>query len=476
MDASNLRRQAVDHDQEHLFAFWDGLDQADRRALLADLGSIDFDLLDTLIETHVRAARPAAAAGQLTPPQCLPVEPATPEQAQLYADARQRGRELIAGGKVAAMVVAGGQGTRLGFDGPKGAFAISPIRHKTLFQLFAESLLATQRRFGAPIRWYVMTSPTNDRPTRNFLADHAYFGLGPDSVFFFQQGVMPAVDMGGRILLADRHRLALAPDGHGGSLRALAASGALADMANHSVEIISYFQVDNSLVTPIDPLFVGLHDLTGSQMSSLTVSKAADDERVGVFALVDSKLRVIEYTDLPEKLARARNADGSRTFDAANIAVHVLSRAFVEELTRPGSSLALPWHPAKKAVPHVDLDTGRRVVPEAPNAVKFEMFVFDALPLAADPLLLTARRGEVFSPVKNATGVDSADTARRDMVRRAASWLEQCGVNVPRTPNGEPDCTLEISPLAALDPEQLRQTLPALPVIPPGADFHLPGT
>ena len=246
-------------------------------------------------------------------------------------------------------------------------------------------------------------------------------------------------------------------------------------MADRGIEVISYFQVDNPLVRPVDPLLVGLHDLTGSQMSSLTIPKASDDERVGVFAVVDSALQVSEYSNLPEELARARNADGSRTFDAANIAVHVLSRAFVEDLTRPGSSLALPWHRARKAVPFVDPDTGRRVAPQAPNAMKFEMFVFDALPLAADPLLLEARRSEVFSPIKNATGVDSPATARRDLIRRAAAWLEQCGVNVPRTADGQPDCTVEISPLAALDADQLCQSLRDAPTIRPGAELYLPG-
>lgn len=473
MDEAEIRSLVERHGQEHLFAFWDRLDQADGQALLADISGIDFELLDRLVERHLRGTVQEASASPPTPPPCLPAVPGTPEQVQLYADARSRGSELIGAGKVAAMVVAGGQGTRLGFDGPKGAFAVSPIRNATLFQLFAESLLATRRRYGRPIRWYVMTSPINDRPTRDFFAGHDHFGLDPSDVFFFQQGIMPAVDPEGRILLADKHRLAVAPDGHGGSLRALAASGALADMADRGIEIISYFQVDNPLVTPVDPLFVGLHHLTGSQMSSLTISKASDDERVGVFAMLDGKLRVIEYTDLPEELSRARNPDGSRRFDAANVAIHTLGRAFVEELTQPGSNLALPWHRAKKAVPYVDPNTGELITPAQPNAVKFEMFVFDAMTVAASPLLLEARRGEVFSPVKNATGADSSATARADMIRRAAAWLEQCGVKVPRSSAGEPDCTLEISPLAALDVEQLGESLTESPTINAGDEWLL---
>ena len=477
MDLAKIRGDLERFGQQHVLAFWDELDATSRQALLADISQTDLELVAGLVDEHLGATADSSE-GTLEPPECLPAEPGDPDQVRLYAEARKRGESLIADGKVAAMVVAGGAGTRLGFDGPKGTFAISPVENKSLFQLFGESLTATRRRFGRPVRWYVMTSPATDQPTREFFGQLGYFGLDPDDVFFFQQGVMPAVNRDGLLLLAEKHRLATSPDGHGGSLRALASSGALGDMAARGIEAISYFQVDNPLVRPADPLFIGLHDLTGSEMSSLTIGKAADDERVGVFGIADGKLQVIEYSDLPHELSVARNPDGSRRFDAANIAVHVLSRPFVEELTASGSPAghrSLPWHRAIKAVPFVDPGTGRQVTPDEPNAVKFEMFIFDALPLAANPLLLESRRGEVFSPVKNATGVDSPATARRDLIRRAAAWLEQCGVAIPRTDDGEPDCTLEISPLAALEADELSAVVGDLPEIEPGARVYISG-
>ena len=473
MDEAEIREGAAAFGQDHLFSFWAELAPPERAALLADLARIDFELVAELAQRQVRSPEPPTAPGPLSPPQCLPADPAEPEQQRLYREARRRGEALIAEGKVAALVVAGGQGTRLGFDGPKGAFAASPIKGKPLFQLFAESLVATGKRLGRPVRWYVMTSPTNDEATKSFFGARGYFGLEAEDVVFFEQGQMPATDFDGRILLADRHRVALAPDGHGGTIRALAASGALADMAGRGVEVVSYFQVDNPLVRPVDPLFCGMHDLTGSQMSSLTVGKAADDERVGVFAEVGGKLHVVEYTDLPPELARARNQDGSRTYDAANVAIHAISRTFLEDLTRSGSRLSLPWHRAVKAVAHVDPATGRRITSSEPNAVKFETFIFDALQLADKPLLLESRRGEVFSPIKNATGVDSLATARRDMIRRAADWLEQCGAKVPRGRDGEPDCVLEISPLVGLDARDLAANLREAPVIPRGGELFL---
>ncbi|MFQ5489473.1 MAG: UTP--glucose-1-phosphate uridylyltransferase [Phycisphaerae bacterium] len=471
LNENDLRARVARAGQDHLFTFWPQLDRDQQQALLADLAQVDFDLLDTL--TGAGAPASPIKPAELTPPTCLPAEPASPEDQRQYAQARQEGLSLIARGKVAAMVVAGGQGTRLGFDGPKGAFPASPVENKPLFRLFAEGLLATGLRSGQPVRWYVMTSPANDAQTRAFFDEHGHFGLDPGQVFFFKQGVMPAVDRQGRILLADRHRLALSPDGHGGSIRALARSGALADLANHGIEVLSYFQVDNPLVRPVDPLLIGLHDQTGSQLSSLTIGKARDDEPVGVFALADGKLGVVEYSDLPAKLARARNPDGSRTFDAANIAVHVLSRRFLDDLTAPGSGLAQPWHRAEKIVPFVDTSTGRRVVPDAPNAIKFEMFIFDALPLARNPLLLESRRGQVFSPIKNATGTDSPDTSRRDQSSRAVGWLEQCGMKVPRNPDGQPDCTVEISPLLAQDAAELAERLDVPPSIAAGQCFYL---
>jgi UDP-N-acetylglucosamine/UDP-N-acetylgalactosamine diphosphorylase len=358
------------------------------------------------------------------------------------------------------MVVAGGQGTRLGYDGPKGCLPVTPVRNKPLFQLFAEQLRAAGRRCGSPqrdargdrpLRWYIMTSPTNDAATRDFFRSRRFFGLDEQQVIFFQQGVLPAFGRDGRILLEQKHRVALAPDGHGGSLLAMATRGVLADMAARGIDYLSYFQVDNPLVRCIDPLFIGLHDLHGSEMSSKCLPKADDHERVGNFVLAGGRLHVIEYSDLPDDLAEARNTDGSRRFDAASPAIHVLSRRFVERLTADPAHFALPWHRAEKKVACVDLASGRRIEPDEPNGVKLEAFIFDALPLAERTLLLETRREEEFSPLKNATGADSLETSRRDQVRRAARWLEQAGVRVPRGADGEPAVPIEISPLRAVE-------------------------
>lgn len=465
------RRRLEAAGQQHLLAFWPRLNEAQRAELLADLDLIDLDRCRGLIETHVRNRPAVTGPGRIEPPACYPGEPAA-DQVDLYERARRAGVNAIRGGKVAAFTVAGGQGTRLGYDGPKGAFAISPVRNAPLFQLFAESLLGVERRWGRRPRWYIMTSLANHDATRGFFEEHAFFGLSPTDVVFFQQSEMPAFLPDGRIALATPHRVALSPDGHGGSLWALARSGALDDMRQRGIDTISYFQVDNPLVRTIDPLFVGLHRLTESEMSSKAVHKAHDTERVGVFCVVDGRLAVIEYSDLPAELASARNPDGTRRFDAGNIAVHVIDRAFVERLTAPGASVSLPWHRAEKRVAAVDA-TGQVVTPAEPNAVKLEMFVFDAIPLARNPLVLYTQRAEEFSPVKNAEGDDSPATARRDLVRRAALWLESCGRPVPRGPDREPRVPIEISPLVALDRADLAARAETLPPVMPDRPYLL---
>lgn len=462
---ANLRTSLAAVGQDHVFQFWPTLSAEQRAELLADLQSLNLSALPE----HSRIAAQgsdAHVAGRIEPAKVIRAN-------EISAKAVERGRELLSKGRVAAFTVAGGQGTRLGFDGPKGAFCISPVKNKSLFQLFAESILATDRRYGCATCWYIMTSPANDAETQGYFREHNYFGLPPERVRFFQQGVMPAFDKAGKILLDEPHRIALSPDGHGGSLLALARTGMLAEMAAQGVEHISYFQVDNPLVYCLDPAFVGLHDLHQSEMSSKTLPKADDLERVGNFVMADGRLAIIEYSDLPESLARAKNPDGSRKFDAGNIAVHILSRAFVERLTRDAAAFALPWHRAEKKVPHVDLATGRRVEPSQPNGIKLESFVFDALPLAERAILVETSRAEEFSPVKNATGVDSVETARRDMSRRAARWMEAAGVAIPRNAAGEPEGVFEISPLLALDAEEFRNRRTSKVTPRPGQSYFL---
>jgi len=372
-----IRKRLAEHGQEHLLAFYDQLDAPQKARLLEQVAAIDFEQLSGLIRSHVLSRPQVRLPEHVLPPPIRPARPSDPASVAAYDSARRRGEELISRGKVAALVVAGGAGTRLGFDGPKGCLPVTAVKGKSLFQVFAEQLLATQRRYGAVVPWYVMTSLSNDQTTRRFFAENDFFGLDPSDVLFFAQGQMPALSFDGKVLLAEKDQLAWSPDGHGGCLPALRRSGALEDMARRGVEYISYFQVDNPLVRCVDPLFIGLHAEAGAGMSAKVLPKRQPKEKLGNFCTVDGRVTVIEYSDLPDELAFATRDDGTLVFNAGSIAIHVLSRWLVEELTA-GGACRLPFHRADKEVPYIDAN-GDRVQPEEPNAAKLEMFIFDAL-------------------------------------------------------------------------------------------------
>lgn len=446
-------KQLRKHQQDHLVRFVDKLSKTEKLQLLDDLDCLDLDMIDELVDRYVLHEPMSNLPDEIAPPPVYPAVPG-PDQEDKYQRAMTRGEQLIAEHKVATFTVAGGQGTRLNFDGPKGNFQVTPLRNKTLFRLFAESIVSVQRRFNCTVPWYIMTSETNHDDTVAAFEQNDYFGLDRADVMHFKQGKMPAVDMSGKILLSSRGSLAMSPDGHGGSLRALHASGALADMACRGIEYISYFQVDNPLVYVLDPLFIGLHALDRAEMSSKAVTKCDPLERVGNFALVEGKVSVIEYSDLPDELATKTQDDGRLMFEYGSIAIHVINRSFVERLNKHGFSL--PWHRAVKCVTYVDA-AGECVSPVEPNAVKLETFVFDALPLAEKSVILEIDRAEQFAPVKNASGADSLQTSHELQIERAARWMEQAGITVPRKADSSADVLIEISPLFALNAEDLTR-------------------
>ncbi len=455
------RRQLEAADQAHVLSAYEQLDPPRREALLDQIESVDWRELSGLIHEYVLRRPEIHLPDRIEPAPWYPCQPPI-TLASKYAEARQMGERLLREGKVAAFTVAGGQGTRLGWDAPKGTFPASPIRKAPLFQIFAEFIFKARRKYGSPIPWYVMTSPANDATTRAFFEQHGCFGLDPADVMIFPQAMMPAIDMAtGKVLMADRASLALSPNGHGGSLKALWASGAIADMRRRGIEQISYVQVDNPNVMVVDPLFIGLHALDGAQMSSKMLPKAYPTEKLGNFCLVDGRLTVIEYSDLSDELAHQRTPDGELRFRAGSIAIHLLAVDFVEDLnTRPGG-FALPWHRAEKKVPHFDFAAGRVSETDELNAVKLETFVFDALPLCERSIVCETDRVEEFAPIKNGHGLDSPQTSRELQIERAARWLEAVGVTVARDPEGKVAAAIELPHLTAIEPADLKdQRLP----------------
>jgi UDP-N-acetylglucosamine/UDP-N-acetylgalactosamine diphosphorylase len=459
--------------QEQVLKFVDQLDAQQLANFEAQLAELDFAELNKLAQEYVINKPVTHIPSNLTPPEYFPAVPKNAEQAALYEKAYKHGEELIANNRVCCLTVAGGQGTRLGFDGPKGTYPIGPVTGKSLFNYFADNIYRTQVKYNATIAWYIMTSPVNDADTRKFFEENNYFNLSKDQIFFFTQGTMPAFDLNGKLLLADYGSLSLSPNGHGGTLLALRKSGALADMQKRNADIISYFQVDNPLVPVANPLFIGLHDLEQSQMSAVMLAKTGPKEKLGNFCVSNGRLQIIEYSDLPDELAEKRNSDGSLAFVAGSPAIHVISRDFVAGLTE-GNSLKLPWHRADKKIPYID-DNGSLVKPEEPNGVKLESFIFDALPLATRTMILECKREDVFGPTKNPTGVDSVESCRDMLVDRDARRLAAAGVVIPRKSDGSCDCRIELSAKVVIDNEDAIAYCKAknLVAIAPGESVYL---
>jgi UDP-N-acetylglucosamine/UDP-N-acetylgalactosamine diphosphorylase len=466
----NVKKLLKKHNQSHLLSFWERLNPSQKQNLLAQIEQLDFSKIDLWVTDFVKKSPSTVLPADFAPPPSYSTQPTDTAQRHNYARARELGRKLISAGKVAALTVAGGQATRLGFDGPKGNLPISPLKDKTLFQLFAESIIAVSKRYHTICPWYIMTSPSNHAETEKILRSNDYYGLKKSDVFIFQQGTMPDFSFDGKILLADMDSICCSPDGHGGTVKALYQSGALQNMNKRGVEFISYFQVDNPLVNIFDPLFIGLHALDDAQMSSKAVLKTSPEEKVGVFCSVNGKLTVIEYSDLPKELTEKRNPDGSLVFRLGSIAVHIINTSFIEKLNTAGSSL--PLHRAVKKIPHIDRQ-GNFIDPIEPNGIKLESFIFDALPLASRSVILQTERNQEFAPVKNAAGADSPQTARKMMIARAADWLESAGATIPKKPDGSIDATLEIAPGFALEKDDVKAKLAQIPEIKPKDNIYL---
>ncbi|MEO0587754.1 MAG: UDPGP type 1 family protein [Planctomycetota bacterium] len=462
--------------QAHLLRFYDGLDDAARATLLDEIEGVDWPEVQRLVQSHVIAKPSFKLPESVEPAPWYPRE-AGPEQHGLYSEAWDAGVNLLKDGKVAAFTVAGGQGTRLGWDAPKGTFPAAPLSGKSLFAIFADYLHRVVEKYDAakPVPWYVMTSPVNDAATRAFFEEHDYFGYDKADVMIFPQAMMPAFDMQtGKALLADKGRLALSPNGHGGSLKALWTSGAIANMKKRGVTQISYIQVDNPTVRAVDPLFIGLHVHDGAQMSSKMLPKREPLEKLGNICVVDGKTAVIEYSDLPDELAYETLEDGELRFRAGSIAIHAIAVEFVESLNASAEGFALPWHRAEKKVPYVDVDTGAAVKPESPNAVKLETFVFDALPMCETSIVYQTGRTEEFAPVKNADAPganDSPATSKQLQSDRAAQWLQQAGVQMPWKADGSVDAVVEVSQRVAIYADDIEALKDLPKSVPAGGEL-----
>lgn len=450
MNESEARARCAAFGQEHIFQFWDALAPEQRANLLHEIGTIDFPLMKRLTETWVFQEPAAEHFTRIDP---VPViATATPDRADAR-EAWEAGEAALRAGRVGLFLVAGGQGTRLGFEGPKGAYPIGPVSGKSLFEFHAEKIQNLRARYGCILPWYIMVSEENGPDTQAFFEAHDYFGLGEENVQFLTQRMVPCVSDEGKFMLERPDHLAMNPNGHGGSLPAMVERGVLEDARRRGVDLLCYFQVDNWAVKVADPYFIGYHVLRGAAMSSKNHRKRQPREAVGVHCLCDGEYRVVEYSELdiyPQLLET--DADGNVIYYAGNPAIHILSVDFVQQVYDKFSEF--PWHRAHKKVPYLDA-SGKLVKPDAPNAYKFETFVFDALRYCSDNTvaLEIVAPGE-YTPIKSFSGDNSVEAAWAVMRNYWAGWLAAAGVQVPRDADGAVTIRIEISPQFALSQEE----------------------
>lgn len=438
--------------QGHLLQFWDQLDPDSQAKLAEQINQVDFDELSQLIEGKDSTTDFAALAARADLPPAVSADGSG--TTWTIDEARNKGEEALRAGQIATLVVAGGQGTRLGFDLPKGMFPAGPLSERTLFQIFADRLIATGKRYGVTVPMYLMTSEATDAATRDYFESNHYLGLDRDQVIIFKQGTMPAVDTAtGKILMSEKDSLALSPDGHGGTLRALDRNGCLDKMKADGNSHLFYWQVDNPLIKLCDPVFIGHHLLAKSELTSQVIRKRYPTEKVGNVVQVDGRTQVIEYSDLPDSAAQMTAADGGLKLWAGSIAVHLFDLDFL--IREKNSDTSLPFHRASKKVPFID-ESGNQVQPESPNATKFEKFIFDLLPAAKRTIVVEVEPAKAFAPIKNADGAetDTPKLARQAISDLHRSWLIQAGAEV------DDGVMVEINAQYALDAEELAARTP----------------
>ena len=385
--------------QEHLLKYYGELPETEQDALLSQILATDFSVL-----SPGQLAAEKKARGRIEPLSCLEL-PAIEARREAYEAA---GLKVLRGGLCAAVLLAGGMGTRLGLSGPKGACDIGITRPVYIFQRLLENLAETARRALRPLRLFIMTSEKNDAETRAFLREHEFFGYPEEYVSFFVQDMAPCTDFGGKVLLEEKGRIAASPNGNGGWFVSLLRSEAGHLLADEGIRWLNVFGVDNVLQRILDPVFVGATILGGCAVGSKVVRKVSPEEKVGVMCLEDGKPSVIEYSEMTPELLAERNEKGEPAYNFGVILNYLFS---VEELRKHADGKLL-LHLARKKIPCLD-ETGRAVRPGEPNGLKYELFIFDQIHEMPGCLPFEVVREREFAPVKNAQGADSVESARR---------------------------------------------------------------
>lgn len=432
--------------QEHVFQFWEELSKSEQSSLLKQVEEIDFDEIETLKKIKDKKQKLNPKSETISAPISIKKEKIINIEKETY----NKGVEYLEEGKIACLMVAGGQGSRLGFEGPKGCFPISPVKNKTLFQIFAEQIKANENKYNVKLQWYMMTSDVNNKPTKDFFEENNYFGLEKSQIHFFIQKMLPAINDEGKFFLKSKHEIFTNPNGTGGVYEALKDNGILKHAKENNIEYFSFVNVDNPLVEIFDPAHIGLAVEKNSDYSAKVVKKTNPEEKVGLICNVKGTTQVLEYSNISEELTKEKNEDGDLLLNLANLNILLIKREFVEKVVE---NKLLEYSVAFKKIPSIS-NNGELIKPENPNGYKFETFVFDVMPLTKNISIIEDLREDVFAPVKNADGVDSPLTARLLMNRKAKKWMVNSGFDKEIVDHID---FAEISPLFALTEKDFKE-------------------
>lgn len=458
-ELEGLKEKYKNAGQEQVFTFYDTLTVPEKAALYEQLSSFNPDHINQITDKALNPPKPKdddteSGLEPLPESATASILDSKPEDVEKWY---QSGLDLIADNKVGVVLMAGGQGTRLGSSAPKGCFNIGLPSEKSLFQIQAERIrkiqnLAQKKAGGGDrkviVPWYVMTSGPTRGPTENYFQEKNYFGLKKENVVIFEQGVLPCISNDGRILLESKGRVAVAPDGNGGIYQALVKSNVIGDMRKRGIKHIHAYCVDNSLVKVADPVFIGFSASKDVDIATKVVRKRNATESVGLILLKNGKPDVVEYSEIDKETAEAKDSKQPDVlkFRAANIVNHYYSFRFLESI--PDWAHDLPHHVARKKIPYVDTENGTSVKPEKPNGIKLEQFVFDVFPMLElnKFACMEVKREDEFSPLKNAkgTGEDDPDTSRRDIMEQGRRWVQAAGATVVNESDAD---GIEVSPL-----------------------------
>lgn len=403
IEYEEAQKKLQKYGQEQVLNRYKYLSDEKKERLINQIKNIDFDQIRELFDiTHKSVKK---IDGEISSINFVDKSKLSKEEYEKYYNI---GSKIIKDGKYAVVTMAGGQGTRLGYVAPKGTFKIGGGVDKSLFEALSDTIKDAKNKFDTTIPWYIMTSRENNDATEKFFEKNDFFGLPYEDIKFFKQGELPMLNTDGKLMLDETGLIKLAADGHGGVFESLVKNGYLEDMKKRGIEWIFISGVDNVLAGLVDPIAVGLAVSEGNLATGKSVVKRSPDENVGVFCKRNGKPYVIEYTEITDEMANAKNEDGELIYGESHILTNLFNIKALENIAKN----KLPYHKAFKKAKYMD-DNGKIVVPEKPNAYKYEAFIFDAFESLDDMSVLRVKREDEFAPLKNADGEDSPNTARQ---------------------------------------------------------------